>query len=142
MIDKIIETIKHYGLQNNDILTEEQKIELKKQIEYLENIRSIDTYKTRINLLQNALINKTSSNKTTDSRVSRSDYIEIYKKCTDRMFEETENQIYKDMLYNNATTIHWNGIYCDCSSGAQIYDYVIDCIENIDSELNGEEDGE
>lgn len=150
MIDKIINTIKGYGLQNNEgFLAAEEKAEMETEIIYLEKLREymkddysyideIQTLKGRINMLQDALIEAVTPLHQQDKQIPRKDFIEIYNKCVSRMFEENENNIgdgpYEKRIYGNDMTVHWNGMYCNCGSGAIIANEIIPGIEGVEED--------
>ena len=143
MLEKIIKTLEDYVLKNNEgCLATEEEAEIKAEIEYLNNLDSIEKLNKRIAMLQDALIEMSTSTKPNDYRISRKDFIEIYNKCVCRMFESgnTKNGIsYEDVIYSNAMTIHWNGMYCDLTSGACIANHIIPGIKGIEEEVYEEE---
>ena len=54
--------------------------------------------------------------------------------------ENGKNDIsYEDIIYSNAMTIHWKGMYCDLSSGACIANNIIPGIMGVDEEDDEEE---
>lgn len=100
--------------------------------------QEIDTLKKRIELLQYALIEATTPLPQQDKRISRKDFIEIYGKCVVGMFEEDdkgiENGPYNGRIYGNDMTIHWNGMYCNCGSGAIIANEIIPGIREVEKD--------
>ena len=150
MIDKIIHTIKAFGLQNNEgFLAAEEKAEMEAEITYLEKLKEymkgdfsyvneIEDLKDRIDMLQDALIEATVPGQHKDQQVTRRYFMEMYNKCVARMFEEDEKGIengpYDKKIYLNHMYVHWNGMYCDCSSGAIIANEMIPTIKSIDDE--------
>lgn len=139
MIDKIINTIKGYVLQNNaDVLSSEKKAEIMAEIVYLEKLRNYEYLEQRIDKLQDALIDAVTPIPQQDVLVPRKDFIEIYNKCVSRMFEENERGIgdgpYEKRIYGNDMTIHWNGMYCNCGSGAIIANEIIPGIEGVEDD--------
>lgn len=149
MIDKIIETIKGYGLRNNaDVLSQEQKAEMEAQITYLEKmkdfsyVREIETLKDRIEMLQGALLEATVPTPSTDKRVSRVDFIEMWDTCCKKMWEEQEKDIegpYTKKIYGTDVYVHWNGLYCDCYDGATVANNIIPAIKAVDEDVEGDE---
>lgn len=147
MIDKIIETIKGYGLQNN--LSQEQKAEMEAQITYLEKmkdflyVREIETLKDRIEMLQEALLEATTPIPSTDKRVSRVDFVEMWNTCCSKMWDEEEKNIengpYTNKIYGTDVYVHWNGLYCDCTDGATVANNILPAIMEVDDDLGGEE---
>lgn len=146
MIDKIINSITEYRNVDPDILilNEEQKAELDAELVYLERMRNssyaeeIKQLKGRINMLQDALIEAVSPLPQQDKQIPRKDFIEIYNKCVSRMFEENEKGIgdgpYERRIYGNDMTVHWNGMYCNCGSGAIIANEIIPGIEGVEDD--------
>lgn len=143
MINKIIKTLNGYVLLNNaDVLSEEQKAEVKAEIKYLSELDSIDALRKRIDMLQDALIEAISPTPKKDLRVTRKDFIQMYDKCTSRMFDDFDKGIEggpnEKKIYNNDVTVHWNGIYCDCSDGAIAWNHIIEGVKGVDSEEGDE----
>lgn len=146
MIDKIINSLKEYRNIDPDVLIHnaEQKAEMDAEITYLEEmkdfsyVREIETLKGRIDMLQDALIAAVSPLPQQDKQIPRRDFIEIYNKCVSRMFEEDERGIgdgpYEKRIYGNDMTIHWNGMYCNCGSGAIIANEIIPGIEGVEED--------
>lgn len=139
MIDKIINTIRGYVLQNNaDVLSTEEKAEIEEEITYLEKLRDYGYLEQRINKLQDALIEVVTPLPQQDVQIPRKDFIEIYEKCVAKMFEENERGIsngpYEKRIYGNDTTVHWNGMYCNCGSGAIISNEIIGGIKGVEDD--------
>lgn len=152
MIDKVIGTLKEYlAAHDRDIivLSDEQKAEIKAEITFMECMREssyieeVKNLKTRIDSLQNAIIDLVSPVPPAEKRVTRKDFLEIYNKCLSGMFEDQENGIWesehKKKIYGKDITVHWNGIYCDCYDGATPCNHIIPGIKSLDEELSGEE---
>ncbi len=139
MVDKIINTIRGYVLQNNaDVLSTEEKAEIEAEITYLEKLRDYGYLEQRINKLQDALIEVVTPLPQKDVQIPRKDFIEIYNKCVGRMFEEYDKGIsngsYEKKMLGCDTTIHWNGMYCNCGSGAIISSEIIPGIEGVEED--------
>lgn len=150
MIEKIIHTIKAFGLQNNEgFLAAEEKAEMEAEITYLEKLKEymkrdfsymdeIEDLKRRIDMLQDAMIEATIPSQQKDKQVTRKDFTEMYNKCVGRMFHEDDKEIengpYGKKIYLNHMYVHWNGMYCDCGSGAIISNEMIPTIKSIDDE--------
>ena len=115
---------------------EEYIAKIKKEFE--EKEQEVETLKKRIDMLQDALIEATIPSQQKDKQVTRKDFTEMYNKCVARMFDEDakgiENGPYDKKIYLNHMYVHWNGMYCDCSSGAIIANEMIPTIESIDDE--------
>ena len=143
MIDKIIHTIKAFGLQNNEgFLAAEEKAEMEAEITYLEKmkdfsyVREIENLKSRIDMLQEALLKITSEKKedsiNKDIRISRKDFVTLWEKCTEN--NKDGEFRYEDLVYGKNVTVHWNGFYCDCVDGAVAYNNIITSITSVDDE--------
>lgn len=80
-------------------------------------------------MLRNAILQLTKNKReTVDVRVSRKDFLKLYAASED------------DDVYGYPVTVHWHGIYCDCSDGATPSNHIIPGILSCDEELNGEEE--
>ena len=94
----------------------------------------------RIELLQQAitdLLHK-ADHGPHDVRVSKTDFLQMYQKALDYMWEQEEKSEDpcdgSNDIYGKNFTVHWNGIYCDCGDGAAPSNYIIPAIEGIDDE--------
>ena len=114
--------------------------------------RTIDTLKRerdydikhltrRIELLQEAimdLLHTDRGNLSHDVRVPKKDFLEMYQKALDTMFDimdkttgdETPDDIPND-IYGHDITVHWHGIYCNCGDGATPSNHIIPGIEGV-----------
>lgn len=80
-------------------------------------------------LLRNAILQLTKNKRETeDVRVSRKDFLKLHVASED------------DDVYGYPITVHWHGIYCDCSDGATPSNHIIPGILSCDEELDGEEE--
>ena len=86
-------------------------------------------YEKRINMLQEAILelSKTAAVHQ-DVRVSKKDFLDIYKKALDDMDEHLDED---NDIYGHDFTVHWHGIYCNCGDGAIAYNYIVDAIEGL-----------
>ena len=153
MLNKIIEILNDYqAAHDRDIisLSDEQIAEIRAGITYLEELNNMglvgvnDNLKKRVDVLQNAIIDSSSSVTSSDIRVTRKDFLEIYNKVMEGMAADCDNDIYEEgkyhnMIYGKDFTVHWNGIYCDCLDGCHPCNYLIPAIENIEVDADGEE---
>ena len=60
----------------------------------------------------------------------------------EKFLEKYNKELGKDdhgKIYGNDVTIHWNGMFCTCEDGATAYNYIISGLEDVISELDGEE---
>lgn len=103
----------------------------------------IENLNKRIELLQEALRTKLDDNELVDIQVARQDFLDIYDKELEYMFEvgnSEENFTEKNQkIYCHDITVHWNGIYCNCGDGATPSNYIIPAIKECDEELGGDE---
>ena len=65
-----------------------------------------------------------------DVRVTRSDFLKIYNLAMETMEENSED----NEIYGRDVTVHWHGIYCNCTDGAIAYNYIIDAIKGVTEE--------
>lgn len=87
-------------------------------------------------ILESELANRKDPEEETGERlVSMQEFIDIYNAAVTLMFAEVGNA--DDMIYGKPLTIHWNGIYCDCGTGATIANNIIPGIEGVISEEGG-----
>ena len=63
----------------------------------------------------------------TDVEVTRADFLKIYNLGMETMEDNCED----NEIYGNNVTVHWHGIYCDCSDGAVAYNYIIDAVKGV-----------
>ena len=109
---------------NDDELEEmeNQVKHLKKQIDELKA-----EYKTRLELMQKALIKLTHTTDTvpTDVRISKADFLEMHSNAVRDMDSLEGNDI-----YGHDITVHWHGFFCNCGDGATPANYIIPGIED------------
>lgn len=107
---------------------EEQLKEAKQKIEELEIANE---------MLRKAIIKLTGKSRTSDVRVSRKDFLKMYDTAVN---EFLENYHEDNDIDRYPVTVHWHGIYCDCSNGATPSNHLIPGILDCDDELDGEEE--
>ena len=102
-----------------------------------ENALKIKKLETEKEMLRKAVL-KLALNKggTPDVRVSRNDFVKIYNDAVNYMFDHPE--LDDNDVYGYDVTVHWHGIYCNCSDGATAANHIIPAIENCEEEI-GEE---
>ena len=89
-------------------------------------------------MLRNAILQLTKNKReTVDVRISRKDFLKLHEAAVDELheFQHEDNDV-----YGYPVTVHWHGIYCDCSDGATPSNYIIPGILSCDKELGGEEE--
>lgn len=99
--------------------------------------RKIDELEISNKMLRNAIIQLTGKVRTSDVRVSRKDFLKMYDGAVNDFLDlyHEDNDI-----CGYPVTVHWHGIYCDCSDGATPSNYLIPGIKDCDDELYGEEE--
>lgn len=91
-------------------------------------------------MLRKAILQLTSKITNSDVRVSRKDFVKIHTMTVEDMFDKVDNNEEDNEIYGYPVTVHWHGIYCDCSDGATPSNLIIPAIEDCDDELCGMED--
>lgn len=61
-----------------------------------------------------------------DKKVTRGEFMDAYKAAI-RLMDICEDS----PVYGNDVTVHWNGIYCNCSDGAVAYNNIILGVESV-----------
>ena len=87
-------------------------------------------------MLRKAMLKLTSKENISDVRVSRQDFIKMYNSAIEFMFNNMETE--DNDRYGHNVTVHWHGMYCDCSDGATPSNFIIPAIKDCDNEI-GEE---
>lgn len=87
-------------------------------------------------MLRKALMQLTSKEKTSDVKVTRQDFVKMFNKSVDFMFDNPTKE--ENDIYGYEVTVHWHGMYCTCSDGATPSNHIIPAIEECDKEI-GEE---
>ena len=131
MLNKIKETVSAYLLTNREVLDVKEIAELNAQLAYIESLNN-DFYELtdreiekQTEIAKRTLFKVLSEKKTEDIEVSRQEFLDIYGLAMDGLgSDECE-------LYGNDVTVHWHGIYCNCSDGAVAYNNIITGIENV-----------
>ena len=68
------------------------------------------------------------SNKNEDVRVFKRDFLALYNKALEDMFDNPDRE--DNDIYGYDITVHWHGMFCNCSDGATTSNYIIPAIEN------------
>lgn len=110
MLDKIKKTLEAYYTINHEVLSESENTDLKEQIAF------IDTLKGKL-----------------DMNVSRQEFLDLYKAAMEMIayYDGSKEKERFNHLYGYPVTVHWNGIYCDCSDGATAWNYIVSNIKNV-----------
>lgn len=103
----------------------------------------IEEYEKRLDLMQSAIKQlMKEGTPSEDVRVARLDFVAIYNKALEEMFDIMEEEMATDKtpddvpndIYGHDITVHWHGIYCNCGDGAIPTNIIIPAIEEIDNE--------
>lgn len=99
---------------------------------------TIEEYEKRVDLMQSAIKElMKEGTPTTDTRVARVDFVAIYNKALNEMFDNFEKDNSDETpndIYGYDITVHWHGIYCNCGDGATPSNIIIPAIEEVDNE--------
>lgn len=135
-------------MQSLDGMVMMTQVEHNKLIAKVKNLeRDFKELEKSNEMLRAALLYATSKGKTKDVRVSRQDFLKIYNKALDNMFDimdehkgddKTPDDVEND-IYGYDVTVHWHGMYCNCSDGATPSNYIMPAIEACDDEMGGDE---
>lgn len=103
-----------------------------------EHTATIEEYEKRVDLMQSAIKElMKEGTPTTDTRVARVDFVAIYNKALNEMFDNFEKDNSDETpndIYGYDITVHWHGIYCNCGDGATPSNIIIPAIEEVDNE--------
>lgn len=131
MLAKIKETVNAYLQTNRDVLDVKQIADLNAQLAYIESLEN-DFYELtdrriekETKVAKRALFKVLSEKRTEDIEVSRQEFLDIYGLAMDSLGSD------RCELYGNDVTVHWHGIYCNCSDGAVAYNNIVAGIENV-----------
>ena len=93
--------------------------------------REIAELKKRCEMLQNAVLKLSAKHGTpvTDVRVSKLDFLAMHDSAVNDMFDHPENE--ENDIYGYDITIHWHGVYCNCSDGATPSNYIIPALQDL-----------
>lgn len=110
------------------MMTEEEYNKLTNRIDRTikEKEEDISHLLRRIELMQSALLKATKTADTVPNgvRVSKADFIAMHNAAVRDMDGNEDNDI-----YGHDFTVHWHGMYCNCSDGATPANHIIPAIE-------------
>ena len=88
----------------------------------------------RCEMLQNAVIilSREKGTESTDVRIPKVDFLKMYDKAVNDMFDRPADD--KNDIYGYDITIHWHGVYCNCSDGATPSNYIIPALQDLTDE--------
>ena len=126
-IVELVHCCETYDGNEDELEQAEQKIESLQK--YIDEIKM--EYKTRLELMQKALLELSRKNKTVphDVRVSKADFVAMHSTAVFEMDGCEDNDI-----YGYDITVHWHGFYCNCGDGATPANYIIPSIEDCQEE--------
>ena len=141
MLRKILNTVDAYLMTNKDVLDSKEIAELDAQKAFLYSLIENDNHLEEWNKveekaakLRRLLFKVMKEHESGDVKVTRREFLEVYEEAMDGLgSDECE-------LYGNDVTVHWHGIYCNCSDGATAYEYIVSKINEVIKELDDEDD--
>lgn len=86
----------------------------------------------RVAKMQLALLSVTSKGSNSDVEISLQDFLDIYDLALNIMFD---TQSEDNDIYGYPVTVHWHGMYCDCSDGATPSNHIIPAIQSCLEEI-------
>lgn len=108
------------------------------EMELKEMERKLLQCEKRVVILQSALLEATKGNKSVEGvKVTKTDFLEIYNNALEAMFNKEDKEDFNPEntdIYGYDFTIHWHGIYCNCSDGAFPSNHIIPAIEGLNEE--------
>ena len=111
------------------MMTEDEYNKLTNRIDRTikEKEEDISHLQRRIELMQTALLKATKTADTVPNgvRVSKADFVAMHKSAVDYMWNHEED----NDIYGYDFTVHWHGMYCNCSDGATPSNHIIPAIE-------------
>jgi len=131
MLNKIKNTVVAYLQTNKEVLDIQEIAELNAQIHYLELLENdfceiLDREKEKqTKVVRKTLFKVLSEKRTEDIEVSRSEFLDIYNLAMEDLGSDNCE------LYGNDVTVHWHGIYCNCSDGAVACNNIIEGIKGV-----------
>lgn len=80
--------------------------------------------------------------KNKDQKVTRREFLDLYNAALTMRdyYDGTDEKERFNHVYGYDVTVHWNGVYCNCSDGATAYNHIICGVEGADEELDDIED--
>lgn len=128
--------LKHNGM----VILSEEELEMVVEERVQKNLKEIER---RNEFLRKALMKLTTKKEdenntiNNDVRISKIDFLNMYEDALNEMFDKPEME--DNDIYGYDITVHWHGVYCNCSDGATAANYIIPAIKNVYEE--DEEEG-
>ena len=125
--------------ENGMVMMTERELERMER----EKTELVKDYEKRLELMQDAIKQLMTKSAATseDVRVGKKDFLVIYRKALDEMFDSMEKPNFDELpndIYGHDITVHWHGIYCNCGDGAVVCNNLIPAIEDVLSEDDSE----
>ena len=139
MLDKIRKTVEAYKVTNEGVISPMETAELEAQLCYIDKIKDDSNldYKEKYYNLVNLVARVLPKEKTTeDKQISRVDFIELWEVMKEQMFNGDSEA--ESTLYGHDVTVHWHGLYCNCSDGAVASNNIIEGIKGVIDEEDDE----
>lgn len=127
MLEKVVKYLDAYITTNKEVMEAERYADVIAAKAYVEALmeRKVDSIEDKADRLRELLFTVMKERCNNDVRVKRSEFLEIYKEAMDTLgADECE-------LYGNDVTVHWHGIYCNCSDGATAWNHIVSNIESV-----------
>ena len=140
MLKTVYKYLDAYLATNEEVLEPEHYAEVKASKAFISALmetglegveKENEKLKTKVKHLRSLLFTAMKEKQSGDTKVKRNEFIDIYREAMESLGDECE-------LYGNNVTVHWHGIYCDCSDGAIAYNNIIKGIKGVIRE-DGEE---
>lgn len=130
-IAELVHDCETYDGADEELEEAEKEIEkLKRELEQTKK-----EYEQRLDRMHTALLKLTADTKPIEGvRVTKTDFLAIYQKALDAMWENQEKGIDTNDIYGYDFTVHWHGLYCNCSDGAVPSNNLIPGIEGCNDE--------
>ena len=140
MLRKILNTVDAYLMTNKDVLDPKEIAELEAQKSFIKSLIENDKHfeewskaEEKATKLRRLLFKVMKEHESGDVKVTRREFLEVYEEAMEGLgSDECE-------CYGNNVTVHWHGIYCDCSDGAIAWNYIVSEIEGVIDE-DGDDD--
>ena len=145
MLKTVYKYLDAYLATNEEVLEPEQYAEVKASKAFISALmetglsfyadgleKENEKLKARVKHLRSLLFTAMKEKQSGDTKVKRSEFIDIWNEAMEGLgSDECE-------LYGNNVTVHWHGIYCDCSDGAVAHNHIIEGIKGVMSEEDEE----
>ena len=145
MLKTVYKYLDAYLATNEEVLEPEQYAEVKASKAFISALmetglsfyadgleKENEKLKARVRHLRSLLFSAMKEKQNGDTKVTRKEFVDIYHEAMEGLgSDECE-------CYGNNVTVHWHGIYCDCSDGAVAYNHIITGVKGVMSEEDEE----